>query len=323
MSKRTKGNLLLLLTSFIWGSAFVAQSSGMDYVGPYTYNMARNVLAFLFLIPVIYVIGKKKGGADNMGSGTGIDEAASGEANWKSILLPDRTTLVGGIYCGLVMAVASSLQQIGITMTTAGKAGFITALYIILVPLMGVFIGKKIPRIIWFCVVLAMVGFYLLCVKEGFSISKGDILVLFCSVGFSVHIMTIDYFTSKGVDGVKMACIQFAVAAIVMTPVMFALENPSVSGLLSAWMTIAYAGILSSGVGFTLQIVAQKDTDPTTATLIMSLESVFAAVSGCLFLNEVLLPKEILGCILVFVAVILAQVPLPTKSKEKKISKRA
>ncbi len=307
-----------MLTSFIWGSAFVAQSSGMDYVGPYTYNMARNVLAFLFLIPVIYVIGKKKGGTDNAGSGTGIDEAASGEANWKSILLPDRTTLVGGIYCGLVMAVASSLQQIGITMTTAGKAGFITALYIILVPLMGVFIGKKIPRIIWFCVALAMAGFYLLCVKEGFSISKGDILVLFCSVGFSVHIMTIDYFTSKGVDGVKMACIQFAVAAIVMTPVMFALENPSVSGLLSAWMTIAYAGILSSGVGFTLQIVAQKDTDPTTATLIMSLESVFAAVSGCLFLNEVLLPKEILGCILVFVAVILAQVPLPVKSKEKR-----
>lgn len=307
-----------MLTSFIWGSAFVAQSSGMDYVGPYTYNMARNVLAFLFLIPVIYVIGKKKGVTDNAGSGTGIDDAASGEANWKSILLPDRTTLVGGIYCGLVMAVASSLQQIGITMTTAGKAGFITALYIILVPLMGVFIGKKIPRIIWFCVVLAMAGFYLLCVKEGFSISKGDILVLFCSVGFSVHIMTIDYFTSKGVDGVKMACIQFAVAAIVMTPVMFALENPSVSGLLSAWMTIAYAGILSSGVGFTLQIVAQKDTDPTTATLIMSLESVFAAVSGCLFLNEVLLPKEILGCILVFVAVILAQVPLPVKSKEKR-----
>lgn len=307
-----------MLTSFIWGSAFVAQSSGMDYVGPYTYNMARNVLAFLFLIPVIYVIGKKKGVTDNAGSGTGIDEAASGEANWKSILLPDRTTLVGGIYCGLVMAVASSLQQIGITMTTAGKAGFITALYIILVPLMGVFIGKKIPRIIWFCVALAMAGFYLLCVKEGFSISKGDILVLFCSVGFSVHIMTIDHFTSKGVDGVKMACIQFAVAAIVMTPLMFALENPSVSGLLSAWMTIAYAGILSSGVGFTLQIVAQKDTDPTTATLIMSLESVFAAVSGCLFLNEVLLPKEILGCILVFVAVILAQVPLPVKSKEKR-----
>ena len=318
MSKRTKGNLLLLLTSFIWGSAFVAQSSGMDYVGPYTYNMARNVLAFLFLIPVIYVIGKKKGVTDDAGSGTGIDEEASVEANWKSILLPDWTTLVGGIYCGLVMAVASSLQQIGITMTTAGKAGFITALYIILVPLMGVFIGKKIPRIIWFCVVLAMAGFYLLCVKEGFSISKGVILVLFCSVGFSVHIMTIDHFTSKGVDGVKMACIQFAVAAIVMTPVMFALENPSVSGLLSAWMTIAYAGILSSGVGFTLQIVAQKDTDPTTATLIMSLESVFAAVSGCLFLNEVLLPKEILGCILVFVAVILAQVPLPVKSKEKR-----
>lgn len=307
-----------MLTSFIWGSAFVAQSSGMDYVGPYTYNMARNVLAFLFLIPVIYVIGKKKRVTDDAGSGTGIDEEASVEANWKSILLPDRTTLVGGIYCGLVMAVASSLQQIGITMTTAGKAGFITALYIILVPLMGVFIGKKIPRIIWFCVVLAMAGFYLLCVKEGFSISKGDILVLFCSVGFSVHIMTIDHFTSKGVDGVKMACIQFAVAAIVMTPVMFLLENPSVSGLLSAWMTIAYAGILSSGVGFTLQIVAQKDTDPTTATLIMSLESVFAAVSGCLFLNEVLLPKEILGCILVFVAVILAQVPLPVKSKEKR-----
>ena len=174
--------------------------------GPYTYNMARNVLAFLFLIPVIYVIGKKKGVTDNAGS----ERESMRQRSGKQIEIhpaSERTTLVGGIYCGLVMAVASSLQQIGITMTTAGKAGFITALYIILVPLMGVFIGKKIPRIIWFCVVLAMAGFYLLCVKEGFSISKGDILVLFCSVGFSVHIMTIDHFTSKGVDGVKMACI--------------------------------------------------------------------------------------------------------------------
>ena len=187
-----------------------------------------------------------------------------------------------------------------------------------MVPILGVFIGKKIPKIIWLCVALAIVGFFLLCVKDGFSVSKGDVLVLICALCYSVHIMVIDHFTSKNVDGVKMSCIQFLVAAVVLSPLMIVIEHPSMDIILSAWVTIGYAGILSSGVGYTLQIVAQKDTDPTTATLIMSLESVFAALSGWLILKEVLLPKEILGCVLVFVAVILAQVPLPTRTKDKK-----
>jgi drug/metabolite transporter (DMT)-like permease len=300
MNKRMRSNLLLLLVAFIWGSAFVAQSSAMDYVGPYTYNMTRNVLAFAFLVPVIWFM-----------EGKGKSKSVS------ATLRPNKQTVIGGICCGIVLAVASTFQQVGITMTTAGKAGFITALYIIMVPILGVFIGKKIPKIIWLCVALAIVGFFLLCVKDGFSVSKGDVLVLICALCYSVHIMVIDHFTSKNVDGVKMSCIQFLVAAIVLSPLMIVIEHPSMDIILSAWVTIGYAGILSSGVGYTLQIVAQKDTDPTTATLIMSLESVFAALSGWLILKEVLLPKEILGCVLVFVAVILAQIPLPTRTKDK------
>ncbi len=301
MNKRMRSNLLLLLVAFIWGSAFVAQSSAMDYVGPYTYNMTRNVLAFAFLVPVIWFM-----------EGKGKSKSVS------ATLRPNKQTVIGGICCGIALAVASTFQQVGITMTTAGKAGFITALYIIMVPILGVFIGKKIPKIIWLCVALAIVGFFLLCVKDGFSVSKGDVLVLICAICYSVHIMVIDHFTSKNVDGVKMSCIQFLVAAVVLSPLMIVIEHPSMDIILSAWVTIGYAGILSSGVGYTLQIVAQKDTDPTTATLIMSLESVFAALSGWLILKEVLLPKEILGCVLVFVAVILAQVPLPTRTKDKK-----
>lgn len=307
LSKKTRGNLLLLLAAFIWGSAFVAQSSGMDYVGPYTYNMTRNVLAFLFLIPVIYWMGSRKLS----------NQPSDGKPSVMAVLLPDRETLKGGICCGLVLSVASTFQQLGLTMTTAGKAGFITALYIVLVPILGIFIGKKIPKIIWLCVALAVLGFYLLCVKEDFRVSRGDVLVLICSICFAVHILTIDHFTSKGVDGVKMSCVQFATAAVVLFPLMMWMEHPTLTVILSAWLTIGYAGVLSSGVGFTLQIVAQKDTDPTVATLLMSLESVFAALAGWVILHEVLMPKELLGCVLVFAAVILAQVPLPSLGKKR------
>lgn len=319
MSRKTRGNLLLLLAAFIWGSAFVAQSSGMDYVGPYTYNMTRNVLAFLFLIPVIYWMNRKNSNENQVTERTGQNPSVL------EILLPDRETLKGGICCGLVLSVASTFQQLGLTMTTAGKAGFITALYIVLVPILGVFIGKKIPKIIWLCVALAVFGFYLLCVKEDFNVSRGDVLVLICSICFAVHILTIDHFTSKGVDGVKMSCVQFATAAVVLFPLMVWMEHPALRVILSAWLTIGYAGVLSSGVGFTLQIVAQKDTDPTVATLLMSLESVFAALAGWVILHEVLMPKELLGCALVFAAVILAQVPVPSlghKRSEKNLPER-
>ena len=340
MSKKSRGNLLLLLVSFIWGSAFVAQSSGMDYVGPYTYNMTRNVLAFFFLIPVVWFMERVQntstaedtfGPEDEVKGQTSLthmsdtvdfpsERMKSERENVKrtrktfwDVIRANRVTLIGGVCCGLALSVATTFQQVGITMTTAGKSGFITALYIILVPIMSIVLGKKIPRIIWFCVGLAIVGFYLLCVKENFTISPGDVLTLICAVCFSAHIIIIDYFTSKNVDGVKMSCIQFGVASVVLTPLMFAMESPSMHSILSAWVTIGYAGILSSGVAYTLQIVAQKDTDPTTATLIMSLESVFAALSGWVILHEVLLPKELLGCLIVMVAVVLAQIPLPTR----------
>ena len=334
----------MFLVAFIWGSAFVAQSSGMDYVGPYTYNMTRNVLAFFFLIPVIWFMerGRNNSVSANMSDFEDQSEAqqraqvldanaatsakASENENtctapksrvkqsfW-AVIRPNRITLIGGICCGLVLSVATTFQQVGITMTTAGKSGFITALYIIMVPIMSVVLGKKIPKIIWFCASLAIVGFYLLCVTEDFTISMGDVLTLVCAICFSVHIIVIDYFTSKNVDGVKMSCIQFGVASIVLTPLMFLMEDPSMHAILSAWVTIGYAGILSSGVAYTLQIVAQKDTDPTTATLIMSLESVFAALSGWVILHEVLSAKELLGCAIVLVAVVLAQVPLPTRA---------
>ena len=228
----------------------------------------------------------------------------------------NRNSLIGGACCGVVLCVASSLQQFGVSMTTAGKAGFFTALYIVIVPLMGVFIKKKIPKIIWLCVAIAVAGFYLLCVKEGFSIGTGDLLVLCCAFFFSIHIMVIDHFTAGKVDGVRMSCVQFLVAGVLAIICMFLFEEPSLASIWDARVSILYAGVMSCGVAYTLQILGQKDTDPTTATLLMSLESVFAALSGWVLLNEALSMKELFGCALVFVAVILAQIPLPVKSKK-------
>ena len=201
-------------------------------------------------------------------------------------------------------------------MTTAGKAGFITALYIVIVPLLGVFIKKKIPKITWLCAGIAVVGFYLLCVKEGFSVSAGDLLVLCCAFFFSIHIMVIDYFNGKQVDGVRMSCIQFLVAGLISLVLMLVFEQPSLENLWAAKGSILYAGVLSCGVAYTLQILGQRDTEPTTATLILSLESVFAALSGWALLHETLSFKELAGCALVFAAVILAQIPLPVKAKK-------
>ena len=302
MSKKMRGNLMLLLTALIWGTAFVAQSAGMDHVQPFTYNGIRTLIGGLVLIPVIFFFDKIK--PEN--------QRLSAEEQ----KLVNKNSLIGGTCCGLVLCVASSLQQFGVSMTTAGKAGFITALYIVIVPLMGVFIKKKIPKIIWLCVAIADAGFYLLCVKEGFSIGTGDLLVLCCAFFFSIHIMVIDHFTAGKVDGVRMSCIQFLVAGALAIVCMFLFEEPSLANIWDARVSILYAGVMSCGVAYTLQILGQKDTDPTTATLLMSLESVFAALSGWVLLNEALSMKELFGCALVFVAVILAQIPLPVKSKK-------
>lgn len=302
MSKKMRGNLMLLLTALIWGTAFVAQSAGMDHVQPFTYNGIRTLIGGLVLIPVIVLFDKMK--------------PASQRLTPEEQKVVNKNSLIGGICCGVVLCVASSFQQFGVSMTTAGKAGFITALYIVIVPLMGVFIKKKIPKIIWFCVAIAVAGFYLLCVKEGFSVGTGDLLVLCCAFFFSIHIMFIDHFTAGKVDGVRMSCVQFLVAGVLAILCMFLFEQPVLSSIWDARVSILYAGVASCGIAYTLQILGQKHTDPTTATLLMSLESVFAALSGWVLLNESLSLKEILGCALVFVAVILAQIPLPVKVKK-------
>lgn len=302
MSKKMRGNLILLLTALIWGTAFVAQSAGMEHVQPFTYNGVRTLIGGLVLIPVIFLFDRLKP----------ADQRPSPDEQ-KQIR---RNSLIGGAACGVVLCVASSFQQFGISMTTAGKAGFITALYIVIVPLLGVFIKKKIPKITWLCVGIAVVGFYLLCVKEGFSVSAGDLLVLCCAFFFSIHIMVIDYFNGKQVDGVRMSCIQFLVAGLISLVLMLVFEQPSLENLWAAKGSILYAGVLSCGVAYTLQILGQRDTEPTTATLILSLESVFAALSGWALLHETLSFKELAGCALVFAAVILAQIPLPVKAKK-------
>lgn len=292
-----KNNFLLVLTAFIWGCAFVAQSVGVEYVGPFTMNSVRTLLGGLTLLPVIWVLDRRKNKKENAES-ISVEERKQER----------KTLLLGGVCCGCLLAVASSLQQIGIMYTTAGKAGFITALYILIVPILGLVIGKKVGFKVWIGVGLAAVGMYCLCITDGFSIGMGDVLVLICAVVFSFHILAIDYFSPK-VDGVKMSCIQFWVCGILCGIPMILTEHPQVSQIMEAWLPIAYAGILSCGVAYTLQIVAQKNVDPTVASLLLSLESVFAVLAGAVILHEKLSIKETIGCVLVFAAIILAQLP--------------
>ncbi len=281
---------MLLTASIIWGTAFVAQSEGMNYVEPFTYNALRTLLGGFVLIPIILAF-----------------KTAEKRKNALKTQYSMKSTAVGGICCGIFLFIASSFQQAGIAYTTAGKAGFITALYIVLVPLIGIFFRRKVPVRMWLFVAIAVIGFWLLCIKENFSISRGDVLVLICAVFFAGHIMVIDYFNSKNTDVMVMACVQFFTAGILMTAGMFLFEKPSAEGIISAKYTILYAGIMSSGAAYTLQMIGQRHTEPTVATLLMSLESVFAALSGWLILHERFSVKEFTGCILVFAAVILAQ----------------
>jgi len=300
MKREFKGNLMLFVTAFIWGTAFVAQSEGMDYVGPFTYLFSRSIIGGCVLIPAVIAF-RRLNGFNNKS----IDER-------KSITTD---SIKAGCICGIVLCISSAFQQFGISMTTVGKAGFITALYIILVPIFGVFIKKKIPKRIWLCVIIALVGFYMLCIKEDFSIGLGDLLVLCCAICFSIHILVIDRFSSDHYDGVLLSCTQFFTVGLLCLIPMLVTEAPTIAQIWSAKGPILYAGVLSSGVAYTLQILGQKYTKPTVATLIMSLESVFAALSGWIILHETMIPKEFVGCVLVFTAVIIAQLP----DKEKTI----
>lgn len=291
--------LLLFLTAAIWGTAFVAQSVSMDHIGAFTFNFARCVIGGTVLIPCIFLLDRLRSGKMQENS----SEAGSGFYSWKN-----KKLIVGGICCGIALFVASNLQQFGIKYTTVGKAGFITALYIVIVPLLGIFLKKKVGIKIWVSVVLAVAGLYLLCMTGGLSLGKGDLLVLLCAVVFSVHILVIDHF-SPLVDGVRMSCIQFFVCGILSAIGMLLTENFSWSAFAAAWMPVLYAGVMSCGVAYTLQIVGQKDMDPTIASLILSLESVISVLAGWVLLGQKLSARELSGCALMFVAIILAQLP--------------
>ena len=303
MNHNLKYNFLLMLAALIWGSAFVAQSVGMDYLGPFSFNCVRSFMGSLVLLPVIWFMDRqKKETAEHDGQKT---EEGTREQNKKVLLY-------GGLCCGVILTLSTSLQQIGIKYTTAGKAGFITALYILIVPLLGLILGKKVGIKTWIGVALAVAGMYLLCIKEGFSISYGDFMVLLCALIFSLHILAVDYFSPR-VDGIRLSCIQFFVCGCISAVPMLVWEHPELFQIIRAWQPLAYAGVLSSGVAYTLQIVTQKHLNPTVASLLMSLESVFAVLTGWLVLNERLSPKELLGCVLVFTAIILAQLPQKQK----------
>lgn len=284
---------MLLLTATIWGTAFVAQSVGMDYVEPFTFTFVRNIIGGVVLIPCIWFLKKWKDKNE-----TSIEEAAKVSVT--------KTELIGGICCGTALFFASNLQQIGIVYTTVGKAGFITALYVVIVPIIGIFFKKRVSILVWICVVLSVVGLYLLCITESsFSLNLGDFLTLLCAVMFSVHIMIIDYFSPKG-DGVVMSCIQFFTCGLFSAIAMFFVENPQIENILAAWLPIVYAGVFSSGIAYTLQVVAQKDMNPTIASLILCLESVVSAVAAWLILHEAMTTRELIGCGLMFAAIVMA-----------------
>ena len=302
-----RGESMLLLTAFIWGIAFVAQRVGGDMIGSFTFNAIRMLIGGFTLLPCIYLLRNKS----NI-----KEEKVVTKKQW---LNNNKKLFIGGILCGIILFVASNLQQIGLSYTTASKAGFITALYIIIVPIIGIFF-KKYPSItLWISILIALCGMYLLCITDGFNISTGDILVILSALSFSFHILAIDHYSSH-VNGVKLACIQFFVCGFFSFISMFLFESPVLSSILHAWIPLLYTGVLSCGVAYTFQILGQKNVIPSIASLIMSLEAVFCAIGGWILLGESLSIKEMVGCILVFVAIILAQIPASARVKSETIA---
>lgn len=294
-----KGNLILLITALIWGCAFVAQSIGMDHIGPFTFQCTRSLIGSAVLVPVILFLDRKQ-----KNDGTYVTPNPAQK----------KLQITAGLVCGVIMTIAANLQQYGIQYTTAAKAGFITALYILIVPILGLFMKQKVSPKLWGCVVLALVGLYMLSVTEGFSaINKGDIYILLCAVAFAFHITAVDFYADR-VDGVRLSCVQFLVCGILSGVMMLMYETPNLSSLMDAALPIAYAGIMSCGVAYTLQIIGQKYTNPTMASMIMSLESVFAVLGGMVILREIPTMREAFGCILMFIAIIIPQ--LPDKRKQ-------
>ena len=312
---KLRNTFFLFLTAMIWGAAFVAQSVSMDYIGPFTFICLRSVIGGLFLIPVIIVLDgirrKSQNESANVVSSENtlhniemdIEKEEKQRLSWKN-----KQLIEGGIVCGILLFFANCFQQTGIQYTTVGKAGFITTFYIIIVPLIGLFFKKYCGILTWIGVVVALAGLYFLCITQKLTIQRGDALILCCSVLYAGQILAIDHY-NPFVDGVKMSCIQFLTGGILGAVFMLLFENPSIAMILSAAGPILYTGIMSTGVGYTLQIVGQKGLNPTVAALILSLESVFSALSGYVFLHQVLTTRELIGCVLMFIAIVLAQLP--------------
>ena len=290
MKQQLRGSLCLLFATIIWGSAFIAQSVGMELIGPFTFQSVRCGLAVLFLFPITFLFDRK----------IGIRASA---VKWKN-----KQLWKAGLICGCALFVAASLQQIGLVYTDAGKAGFITAMYIVLVPILGLFLHRKPPKAAVFSVILAVIGLYLLSCMGVAGINKGDIFLMGCALAFAVQITCIDRLAGA-LDGLRLNCIQSLVVTVLSVPFMLLTETVDAGNILQCWLPLGFAGILSMGVAYSLQIVGQQHLEPTTASLIMSLESVFAALGGWWLLNERMTSWELLGCGLVFAAVVISQLP--------------
>lgn len=297
----------MTITALIWGTTFVAQSVAMDNLGPWSFNCLRNILGTLVLIPIIIFIEK-------METNRNIAQSAKDPLPAMSLKRPEvlKRTIIGGICSGIFLASASLFQQYGLLETTVGKAGFITALYIILVPFLSIFLRKKIGLNEWISAFIAVAGFYIMSIQGKPTVNRGDIVLLICALLFSMQILAIDHFVDS-VNTVAMSCVQFFVSMVISSFGMFFIEHPSIADIQSAAIPILWAGIMSSGIAYTLQIVGQKNLEPTIASLIMSLESVFSAIAGYFILHQILSAKELIGCGLVFFAVILAQIPFKKK----------
>lgn len=298
--KDLKYTLCMVLAALIWGTAFVAQRIASENVDAFSFNSIRSFVGCIALLPVTLTLGR-----------AGLIRQFSSHRGRLDLLK-------GGVVCGVVLTVSTLLQQCGLGEgTDAGKAGFITALYILIVPMLGLFVGRRVWWNVWLAVLIALAGMYLLCVKEGFTIQASDRLVLYCAVTFSLHILVIDYFAAR-VDGILLSLVQFFFCGIFsLVPLLFSgvPEVTELGVILAYWKPIVYTGVFSSGIAYTLQIISQQRLNPTVAALVMSLESVFAALSGWLMIHESLTTKEFLGCALVFIATILSQVPI----KKRKI----
>ena len=305
--RRAYSNLALLITAMIWGSAFVAQRVGMDHVGAFTFQSIRSFLGAVTLIPFLLITRALKHRQEPVEPLDGPCETPAEER---------RQLLIGGLVCGIMLTVASLFQQIGIRYTTVGKSGFITSMYLILVPILGVFLGKRVPLKIWGCVAAAAIGLYFLSISGSFSLSRGDALTILCALCFAVHILCVDHFAARS-DSVRLSFLQLLTSGVLSGLLMLAVDHPTPAQLRAAALPILYAGILSSGVGYTLQVVGQKGANPTTATLLMSLESVFSVLAGVLMLRQVPTVREAFGCVLIFAAVVFAQLPLLEERGER------